>query len=293
MWIIFFLFQQTTVKLGNFYYVSRPSFQRYRLFFTNWSMSKDAMRWSPKWLFRGGACFQNVTLCIGIVDVVKSTFLLIAKTLIMAKIKLWFQEKNFKISPESKEKSSFLRQLHFRRDEFLGRINEMVYFLPFSRSELITLVTRELNFWAKMVCKSLLHYNSPDILLVLSCFPLLMVLLFVSLRKQPTFRNAGPTGFPAKWGPGVWGTSAEIPYWWHSTIQIWTVLLIGRAARALFEPISRTAQIWVATRHQNLESLRSWRRGDVVFFLRLAFCLLFCLCESFLGGSSAFSFLVS
>ena len=31
----------------------------------------------------------------------------------------------------------------------------MVYFLPFSRSELITLVTRELNFWAKMVCKSL------------------------------------------------------------------------------------------------------------------------------------------
>ncbi|KAM7443876.1 hypothetical protein ABFA07_007448 [Porites harrisoni] len=41
-------------------------------------------------------------------------------------------------------------KLHFRRDEFLGRINEMVYFLPFSRSELITLVTRELNFWAKM-----------------------------------------------------------------------------------------------------------------------------------------------
>ena len=31
----------------------------------------------------------------------------------------------------------------------------MVYFLPFSRSELITLVTRELNFWAKMVCKSI------------------------------------------------------------------------------------------------------------------------------------------
>ncbi|XP_072170827.1 mitochondrial disaggregase-like [Diadema setosum] len=38
---------------------------------------------------------------------------------------------------------------HFRRDEFLGRINEMVYFLPFSRSELIRLVTKELNFWAK------------------------------------------------------------------------------------------------------------------------------------------------
>ncbi|KAI5712785.1 hypothetical protein M8J76_010766 [Diaphorina citri] len=38
---------------------------------------------------------------------------------------------------------------HFRRDEFLGRINEIVYFLPFSKSELHTLVCRELNFWAK------------------------------------------------------------------------------------------------------------------------------------------------
>ncbi len=38
---------------------------------------------------------------------------------------------------------------HFKRDEFLGRINEFVYFLPFSRSELITLVTKELEYWAK------------------------------------------------------------------------------------------------------------------------------------------------
>jgi ATP-dependent Clp protease ATP-binding subunit ClpB len=38
---------------------------------------------------------------------------------------------------------------HFKRDEFLGRINEFVYFLPFSRSELITLVTKELEFWAQ------------------------------------------------------------------------------------------------------------------------------------------------
>ncbi|PSN36446.1 Caseinolytic peptidase B protein [Blattella germanica] len=37
---------------------------------------------------------------------------------------------------------------HFRRDEFLGRINEIVYFLPFSRSELLQLVTKELKFWA-------------------------------------------------------------------------------------------------------------------------------------------------
>ncbi|XP_011052834.1 PREDICTED: caseinolytic peptidase B protein homolog [Acromyrmex echinatior] len=38
---------------------------------------------------------------------------------------------------------------HFRRDEFLGRINEIVYFLPFSRTELIELVARELKTWAK------------------------------------------------------------------------------------------------------------------------------------------------
>eukprot|EP00096_Caligus_rogercresseyi_P001129 TRINITY_DN1176_c0_g1_i1.p1 TRINITY_DN1176_c0_g1~~TRINITY_DN1176_c0_g1_i1.p1 ORF type:complete len:454 (-),score=116.42 TRINITY_DN1176_c0_g1_i1:423-1784(-) len=36
---------------------------------------------------------------------------------------------------------------HFRRDEFLGRINEIVYFLPFSKSELVGLVERELEFW--------------------------------------------------------------------------------------------------------------------------------------------------
>lgn len=40
---------------------------------------------------------------------------------------------------------------HFKRDEFLGRINEIVYFLPFSRKELIQLVNRELQTWAKRV----------------------------------------------------------------------------------------------------------------------------------------------
>uniref|UniRef100_A0A672M9Q4 ClpB family mitochondrial disaggregase n=1 Tax=Sinocyclocheilus grahami TaxID=75366 RepID=A0A672M9Q4_SINGR len=38
---------------------------------------------------------------------------------------------------------------HFRRDEFLGRINEIVYFLPFCHTELIQLVSRELHYWAK------------------------------------------------------------------------------------------------------------------------------------------------
>lgn len=40
---------------------------------------------------------------------------------------------------------------HFKRDEFLGRINEIVYFLPFSRSELMELVDKELHIWAKRV----------------------------------------------------------------------------------------------------------------------------------------------
>merc|ERR1719150_522829 len=39
-------------------------------------------------------------------------------------------------------------KFHFGRDEFLGRINEIVYFLPFSRSELHHLVERELQLWA-------------------------------------------------------------------------------------------------------------------------------------------------
>ena len=38
---------------------------------------------------------------------------------------------------------------HFGRDEFLGRINEIVYFLPFSRSELNHLVERELLLWSR------------------------------------------------------------------------------------------------------------------------------------------------
>ena len=42
-------------------------------------------------------------------------------------------------------------QRHFKRDEFLGRINEMVYFLPFSRAELNLLVEKELKIWQERV----------------------------------------------------------------------------------------------------------------------------------------------
>ena len=46
-----------------------------------------------------------------------------------------------------------------------------------------------------------------------------------SLRKQPTFGDA-PLFSPPN---DVWETSAEIPYQWRLTIQIWVVLLIGCA----------------------------------------------------------------
>ena len=60
-----------------------------------------------------------------------------------------------------------------------------------------------------------------------------------TLRKQPTFRDAA-TDFPAKWR--LW-TSVEIPYWWHVTIQIWVMFVIGWGE---FHPL-RSA---ILTRHQ-------------------------------------------
>ncbi|XP_029457904.1 LOW QUALITY PROTEIN: caseinolytic peptidase B protein homolog [Rhinatrema bivittatum] len=59
---------------------------------------------------------------------------------------------NEKITISRHFKENVIRPIlkaHFRRDEFLGRINEIVYFLPFCHSELIQLVNKELSFWAK------------------------------------------------------------------------------------------------------------------------------------------------
>jgi hypothetical protein len=36
---------------------------------------------------------------------------------------------------------------HFRRDEFLGRIDEILYFVPFSQAELLRLVEMEMDKW--------------------------------------------------------------------------------------------------------------------------------------------------
>ena len=57
-----------------------------------------------------------------------------------------------RITVSSQFKENVVRRIlksHFKRDEFLGRINEIVYFLPFSKSELYQLVNKELQFWAK------------------------------------------------------------------------------------------------------------------------------------------------
>ena len=43
----------------------------------------------------------------------------------------------------------------------------------------------------------------------------------LSVRKQPTHLATPPL-------VEVWGTTAEIPYWWRVTNQNWVVLLIGR-----------------------------------------------------------------
>ena len=40
---------------------------------------------------------------------------------------------------------------HFKRDEFLGRITEIMYFLPFTENELKQIVSKELSNWANKV----------------------------------------------------------------------------------------------------------------------------------------------
>ena len=44
-------------------------------------------------------------------------------------------------------------KFHFKRDEFLGRINEFVYFLPFSDAELRQLVEMQLNMWKSIAAE--------------------------------------------------------------------------------------------------------------------------------------------
>ncbi|VDN11932.1 unnamed protein product [Dibothriocephalus latus] len=61
-------------------------------------------------------------------------------------------DSRIEVSRDFKEKvmRPMLRK-HFLRDEFLGRINEIVYFLPFSTSELTQLVQRNMDAWKEKV----------------------------------------------------------------------------------------------------------------------------------------------
>ena len=83
---------------------------------------------------------------------------------------------------------------------------------------------------------------------------------FFSLRKQP--KLARNLSMPPLVSPrnDVWGTSAEIPYWWRVTTQIWVRLLIGRAMRKIClnqsEALSRPRQWHVI----KMEFLRSFLR---------------------------------
>ena len=54
--------------------------------------------------------------------------------------------------------------------------------------------------------------------------------------------NSSHLATPPSLQDDVWGTSAETPFWWSVTTQIWIVLLIGGN---LFHPISSTASgLW-------------------------------------------------
>lgn len=60
---------------------------------------------------------------------------------------------------------------HFGRDEFLGRINEFVYFLPFSDDELMQLVERELEMWKGIAAKKhkvVVSWQKPSIPTILA-----------------------------------------------------------------------------------------------------------------------------
>ena len=69
----------------------------------------------------------------------------------------------------------------------------------------------------------------------------------------------------------VWGTSADILYWWRVSTQIWVVLLFGSAAREICfnqsEALSRTGQ-WHVTCVKFLpSSLQSSFHGETSSFV--------------------------
>ena len=78
--------------------------------------------------------------------------------------------------------------------------------------------------------------------------------------KKRAWENSWHFAMPPLVSPrnNVWGTTAEIPYWWRVTIQIWLVLLIGCADMEICFIQSDTVT-------------RSWQwHANVTKFLRLS-----------------------
>ena len=66
-----------------------------------------------------------------------------------------------------------------------------------------------------------------------------------SLAWENTRHLARPVLVPLR--NDVWGTCAEIPYWWRVTTQIWIVLMIGRGREMCFNQsgaLRDTSSVW-------------------------------------------------
>ena len=74
---------------------------------------------------------------------------------------------------------------------------------------------------------------------------------YIEIGKQLAWENRRNFATPSVVFPrnNVWEMSAEIPYWWRVTTQIWVVLLIGRAAWEIFNQSEAIRNSILMTRH--------------------------------------------
>ena len=132
------------------------------------------MGWSSLFFFSGGEVSEKVTISrkfkervvqpilkVNIplaINYSKPGFLKLRKMSDVLRIRersflLKLKSSYHKMFPKAFCFSSY-QQSHFG-DEFLGRINDFVYFLPFSHPERLSLVTKKLDYWSKKVCNVL------------------------------------------------------------------------------------------------------------------------------------------
>ena len=133
------------------------------------------MGWSSLFFFSGGEVSEKVTISRKFKERVVQPILKVNIPLAINYSKPWFlklrkmsdvlriRERSFLLKLKSSYHKMFpkafcfssYRQRHFGRDEFLGCINDFVYFLPFSHPERLSLVTKKLDYWSKKVCNVL------------------------------------------------------------------------------------------------------------------------------------------